>query len=121
MSEEKQVGGLRYNQGKARTELLCPIALMATAEVLTKGALKYAPRNWEKGMSWGSVVGCLLRHTFKFMAGHDIDRDDDCEGCQKGSCVNHTGLPHVDLIACNAMFLQNYYRRKREFDDRSTS
>lgn len=111
-------GGLRYNKGKVRTDLLCPIALMAVADVLEKGSRKYAEWNWAKGMKWSIPIGCMLRHLFKFMMGQELDRDENCAGCQKNDCLNHTGLPHVDLIACNAMFLQRYYRNNKDLDDR---
>lgn len=110
--------GLRYDEGKAPMDLLCPIAMEGIALVLQKGALKYAEGNWQKGMPWRKVIGCLLRHTFKFMKGIDLDREDTCETCIKNNCVKHTGLPHVDLIACNAMFLCNYYREQKRYDNR---
>lgn len=110
--------GLRYDAGKPRVDLLCPGALLATAAVMERGARKYAEFNWAQGMKWSKVIGPLFRHLLKFMAGHDYDRDDNCEGCQKGDCVDHTGLPHVDLIACNAMFLQYFFRAHRDLDDR---
>jgi len=97
-------GGLRYNDGKRRVDLLDIDALNGTADVLTYGANKYEERNWEKGMPWSKVISSLLRHTFAFWAGEDIDPE--------------SGLPHVDHIACNAMFLQAYFRRNRAEDDR---
>lgn len=100
----KSTVGLRFDQDKYRPELLCPIAVEGCAAVLTLGAKKYADHNWQKGMAWGRVIGCLLRHTFKFMAGQDVDSE--------------SGLPHVDHIMCNAMFLASYYRRHKAGDDR---
>ncbi len=96
--------GLRFNEGKLRLELLDPIALEGMTKVLEYGSRKYSDNNWKKGMSWQSVLGCLLRHTFKFMAGEDLDPE--------------TKLPHVDHILCNAMFLSNFYRMHKNQDDR---
>lgn len=110
--------GLRHDSGKTRLDLLCPIAMWGIGDVLTKGAKKYAPNNWTKGMPWSKVIGPLLRHLFLFMRGYELDKDENCEECKTNACTNHTGLPHVDLIACNAMFLQNYYRRHKSLDDR---
>ena len=42
--------GLRFNDGKSRYDLITPFALEQLAKVLTKGAEKYAERNWELGM-----------------------------------------------------------------------
>ena len=97
-------GATRLDDGKNRVELLSPQAMMGTAQVLTFGAKKYAEHNWRKGMKWSRVLGSLMRHLFLFMAGEDYDKE--------------SGLPHVDHIACNAMFLQEYFRTHRELDDR---
>lgn len=124
MAEPTQQG-LRYDTGKARTDLLDPVAMMGTARVLAKGARKYAAWNWAKGMPWSKVIGSLLRHTFKFMLGEDWDADPSCAECQKGTvgtdnwiCKDHTGELHVDCIGCNAMFLQRYARSHTSLDDR---
>jgi hypothetical protein len=104
MDNESKNEGLRYDEGKARVDLLSPIALLGIAKILEVGARKYAVNNWRKGMAWNKVIASLLRHTFKFMAGEDLDQE--------------TGLPHVDHIACNAMFLQEYFRLHKPLDDR---
>ena len=96
--------GLRYDTGKAPVDLISPSAMEGLAHVLGYGAAKYSAYNWRKGMAWSKVIACLLRHTFKFMAGEDIDKE--------------SGLPHVDLIQANAMFLAEYYRSRKSFDDR---
>ncbi len=101
---EKAKEGLRYDGGKPRADLLAPEAMLGIAAVLEVGAKKYAENNWRKGMKWGKTIACLLRHTFYFMAGEDLDKE--------------SGLPHVDHIACNAMFLQTYYREFKDLDDR---
>lgn len=104
MEEKDSKSGLRYDGDKPKMDLLSPIAIIGMSDVLTFGAKKYADHNWRKGMKWGRTIACLLRHTFKFMMGEDIDPE--------------SGLPHVDHIACNAMFLQEYFRTHKELDDR---
>ena len=99
--------GIRYDSNKVRMELLDPVALEGLAAVLTFGAKKYADHNWAKGMKWSRVTGSLLRHLFKFISGEDIDQE--------------SGLPHVDHVMCNAMFLCNYFRRQKAYDDRFNS
>ena len=96
--------GLRKDAGKVRMELIDPIAMEGLAAVLTFGAKKYADHNWAKGMKWSRVTGSLLRHLFKFISGEDNDPE--------------SGLPHVDHVLCNAMFLANYFRRQKSYDDR---
>lgn len=96
--------GLRYNEGKLRYDLTSPIAIKGLVEVLTKGAVKYAPRNWEKGMSWTTVLASMKRHLAAIEAGEDYDPE--------------TGCLHIDNLQCNAHFLSDYYRTHPEFDDR---
>lgn len=97
-------GGLRFDTGKPRVELLDIDALFGTVAVLTDGAAKYADRNWEKGMLWSKVYGPLLRHAFKWWNGEDYDLE--------------SGRLHVDHMACNVMFLQAYVKRAVGTDDR---
>lgn len=96
--------GLRYNEGKLRYDLLHPISQEGIVKVLTKGAEKYAPRNWEKGMEWSKVIASMKRHIAAFEKGEDFDEE--------------TGLLHVDHIQCNAHFLSAYYKIAPQYDDR---
>lgn len=50
-------------------ELLSPYALQQLAMWLGKGAKKYTPRNWEKGILFSVCIGKLLRHLFKYEQG----------------------------------------------------
>lgn len=90
--------GVRFDQGKLRFDLLPHDGISELARVYTKGAEKYADRNWEKGMHWSRVLGSLLRHTFKFMAGETHDPE--------------TGCHHMAMVAWNALALCVYDIRK---------
>lgn len=102
--ELENKGAIRYDQDKPRMDLLSPIAMFATAQVMTKGLVKYPGSQWKKGMAWSKVSASLLRHMFKFMAGEDLDPE--------------SGLPHIDHVASNCMFLQEYFRKHKDLDDR---
>ena len=97
--------GLRHNEGKLRLDLMPTKAFEEYAKVLTVGAQKYAPRNWEKGMEWSSVMASLKRHVLAWERGEDIDTE--------------SGLLHMAHVMCNASFLVDYYHSKREWDDRN--
>lgn len=97
--------GLRYNEGKLRYDLLHPVSQEGIVKVLTKGAEKYAERNWEKGMKWSTVIASLKRHLVAIERGEDFDKE--------------TGLLHADHVQCNAHFLSAYYKIAPEFDDRA--
>lgn len=102
--EEDKDQGLRFNKGKARYDLIPAFAQEQYAKVLTKGAEKYAERNWEKGMKWSKVLASLERHLAEIKKGEDFDQE--------------TGLLHAAHIMCNAAFLTEYYKIHPQGDDR---
>lgn len=99
-----EVGGLKFDTDKEPCELLSPVAMLGTAKVLAFGAKKYAVHNWRMGLAWSRIIGAILRHLFAFMRGEDLDHD--------------SGLPHVDHLACEVMFLQEFYQTRKDLDDR---
>lgn len=96
--------GLRFNTGKTRYDLVPAFAQEQYAKVLTKGAEKYAERNWEKGMRWSKVLASLERHLAAIKNGEDIDPE--------------TGMLHSAHVMCNAAFLTEYYKIYPQGDDR---
>lgn len=100
-------GGLRFNEGKLRYDLLPTYATEQQARIMTKGSFKYAPRNWEKGMPWTSVVASLKRHLAAWEKGEDYDPE--------------SGELHMAHVLVNASFLVEYYKLFPWGDDRPTS
>lgn len=96
--------GTKFDSEKPRMDLLDPDALEGLAKVLTFGAQKYDSWNWSKGIVFSRLTASLLRHLMAFQRGEDIDPE--------------SGLPHLDHIGCNWMFLSALSKRKPELDDR---
>lgn len=96
--------GVRHNKGKIRYDLEPPFAQQEYIKVLTKGAEKYAERNWEKGLSWMQVYSSLRRHLEAFKQGEDLDPE--------------SGLHHMAHVMCNAAFILEYYKIYPQGDDR---
>ena len=102
--------GLKYDQGKPPMELLDPLALEGLARVLEFGKNKYTKdgktgaHNWRGGISYGRLIGALLRHTMAILRGEDIDPE--------------SGLPHVDHVGCCWLFLSNMMKTRPDMDDR---
>lgn len=71
-------GGLRYDAGKPRYDLLATGFIVELAKVAEFGAKKYAPRNWEKGLSWGSTFRAAMSHMIKWSLGERIDEESGC-------------------------------------------
>jgi hypothetical protein len=65
--------GTKFDTGKLRWDLLPPDAMKELVTVLTKGAEKYADRNWEKGMQWGRIKAALERHINAWELGERND------------------------------------------------
>ncbi len=65
--------GMRFNSGKVRFGLIPGHWTRVLAQILTKGAAKYAPRNWEKGLVHSEVVDSLHRHLDAFLQGERYD------------------------------------------------
>ena len=96
--------GLRFNKGKLRYDLVNTKAHEDFVQVLTDGAIKYAARNWERGLSWTSVIASLKRHLAAIENGEDFDKE--------------SGRLHIAHAACNVHFLNAFYYIFPQGDDR---
>lgn len=94
----------KHDQGKTRYELVPAYPLEEVAKVLTKGAVKYGDRNWEKGFKWSRAFGAAFRHMYAWWRGEDKDPE--------------TGYSHLAHAICEIMFLLEFTRTKDWFDDR---
>ena len=96
--------GTKYDDEKARLDLVSPIALHDLGLILAHGAKKYGPNNWRKGLSWGRLIAAALRHLIAYMRGEDNDPE--------------SGFPHVSHALCNLMMLVEFHHTRRDLDDR---
>lgn len=106
ITEENKNKGLRYNNGKSQLHLIPPEVLFALANVLTKGAQKYTPRNWELGMKYSDVFSSLERHMWSWW--HN----------ENGGIDEESGQTHLEHALCNLAFLITYKEREIGIDDR---
>jgi hypothetical protein len=99
--------GERKNSDKIPLELVPPSLVFAVGEVLRVGAQKYSARNWERGMKWTTVLGCLLRHVYKWASPFESDFDEE------------SGLSHLWHAAANVAMLIEYDYTCKNLDDRT--
>lgn len=101
---ETDQGGAHLDEGKLRLDLVPPEADEAMAGILGYGTVKYAERNWEKGIAWMRVYASIRRHLLCWEKGEDVDSE--------------SGLPHLDHALTDLAFLVTYARRGMSGDDR---
>ena len=85
-------GGLKYDHGKLRYDLVPPHAIKAIADVLTYGADKYAPNSWQT-VSDGETryTAAMMRHFEAYREGEELDPE--------------TGKSDLSHCLCNLTFL----------------
>jgi len=83
--------GLKFDADKLRVDLLPVRALQEVAKVLTFGAKKYQPNNWQNVKPRRRYYRALISHAWARALGEKIDQE--------------SGLPHMAHCACNALFL----------------
>jgi len=82
--------------GKGRFDLISPIALRRLALIYEAGAIKYDPRNWEKGAPISRFIDSALRHINQFKEGKR-DEDHIAQACWNLFCVLHFDEARPDL------------------------
>lgn len=68
--------GVKFDNGKPRTDLVPPEAVLGLADLYRMGAEKYADRNWEKGMNYTRLIGAMERHMLAYKSGENYAPDD---------------------------------------------
>jgi hypothetical protein len=104
---QAKTGALREALGVPYMRQLPLESLAAGAAALEYGAIKYAHRNWEKGLPWQQMIDSLKRHI------DDFERQKNYDDGPTGS-----GLPQVCMIMASAMMLTSSVIRGIGEDDR---
>jgi hypothetical protein len=87
--------GRKFDGGKLMYGLLPPLALEETVKVLTFGAQKYEPDNWQfVPDSKRRYFDALQRHLWAWKQSEQIDQE--------------SGLPHLAHAMCCLMFLYEH-------------
>ncbi len=85
-------GGVKYDAGKLRWDLLPMSAVEKIVAVMTFGAAKYGPNNWQALDDFESrYFAALERHLVAWRRGERIDPE--------------SGLPHLAHAGCCLVFL----------------
>ena len=99
-------GAMRESIGTKIDTDLVPFELIVAAAVgLGLGEHKYEARNFEKGLSYKSLVNSIERHCKALKDGEELDAD--------------TGIPHYMLIASSSAMLAHNVMQGVIIDDRA--
>jgi len=82
--------------GAGRFDLLSPFALFRLAKVAEKGGIKYAPRNWEKGIPYSECINRALIHIHEFILGKQ-DEDHLAHAVWNLQAVMHYEAMHPEM------------------------
>lgn len=84
--------GKKFDSAKLRLDLVDPNFIIGVGEILTMGADKYGPNNWQNLTNFNDrYYSALMRHLMAWRNGEKIDPE--------------SGLSHLKHIAVNTMFL----------------
>lgn len=97
--------GRKFDSGKLRWDLLPFDIIEGVVEILTHGAEKYDPNNWQK-VETNRHFAAGMRHISSYKQGDLLDKD--------------SGLPHLYHALCDLMFVawQEKHKPIPEKDDR---
>lgn len=94
------VTGRKDDQEKNRLDLIEPEFIEGVGKVLTFGADKYEPNNWQKVEdAENRYYAAALRHLIAWRKGEKTDPE--------------SGISHLYHVACNIMFLQHFEREEK--------
>jgi len=90
--------GKKLDNDKNRLDLIDPNFISGIGEVLTFGAKKYRPNNWQTLKDpQDRYYGAVMRHLLVWKTGELLDKE--------------SGLPHILHAACNLMFMFWFERK----------
>lgn len=103
--------GIKHDSSKLRYDLINPVAQEAFVKVLTYGANKYAPRNWEKGIDKDRLIAAAYRHIESYRQGEKIDKESNQDHIAHAICCLHF-LLSLELDKS----LPGFYHIRKGFD-----
>jgi len=84
--------GMKFDEQKNRLDLIYPEFIEALGKVLTKGAIKYEPNNWQKVEdAKDRYYAALLRHLMAYRRGERFDKQ--------------SGFTHLAHAICNLFII----------------
>lgn len=93
--------GVKHDEGKNRLDLIEPEFIEGIGEILTFGAAKYEPNNWQNvDDAQNRYYAAAMRHLLAWRKGEKVDPE--------------SGKSHLYHVACNMMFLTHWERENEQ-------
>lgn len=92
-------GGRKFDSGKLRWDLYMFDVAEDVVEILTYGAAKYDPNNWQK-VDIERYKAAFMRHYVAWLLGEERDKE--------------SGLTHLAHAGCNLMFMAWIEKHKND-------
>ena len=99
-NQDLEAGGVKFDIGKPRMDLIPPNAMLELGRLYHLGAEKYSDRNWEKGMDQARMLAAMERHMQLYKAGEDTDPDPQVDGMNHLIQVAWNALSLYELTVC---------------------
>ena len=97
-------------------ELLSPYSLWQLASWLGKGAEKYAPRNWEKGIPFSICVGKLQRHLQLYLMGKTDEPHLDAVGFWWHALAHYEAMIKLGKLPASLNDLPQYEKQREDIE-----
>ena len=95
----------------AAMELLSPYSLWQLSTWLGKGAEKYAPRNWEKGIPFSICIGKLQRHLQEYLMGKTDEPHLDAIGFWWHALTHYEAMIKLGKLLASLNDLPQYEKQ----------
>ena len=113
--KEQSTGALSDpSHANAAMELLSPYSLWQLSTWLGKGAEKYAPRNWEKGIPFSVCVGKLMRHLAEYEMGKTDEPHLDAIGFWWHALTHYEAMIALGKLPTSLNDLPQYEKKRNE-------
>ncbi len=101
---KKELGALKFDEGKPGYSNIPRLALTEVAKVMTHGSLKYGKYNYSGEIESSRLTDALERHLNQYLTNKDIDE---------------SGYHHIAHVAANALMLLDGILTKKVIDNRN--
>jgi hypothetical protein len=107
-------------EGKGRFDLLSPIFLRRLAQHYEAGAIKYDPRNWEKGQPMSRYFDSAMRHMNCYLEGRRTEDHLIAAAWNIAAMVHTEEMVKRGMLPAELCDMPNYMEEKKDGSEMET-